>query len=402
MNDTTTGATSERASARTRAVRMRNLRARAMRAAIALPAAAVLALGPAGAALAAIDNTATASGTPVGAPAGADPLTATDSRSVNVEGRAAGLTVSKVATIGGGAVPAAGANVGDVIDYTYTVTNSGNVRLFDVTLQDVHDGAGPAPTPDNAVLTDNPRNDPDGDPIPGSEADSVLSGNDILVLAPGDAVTYTASYTVTQADVDTRGGSSAGTAPNNTATTNSAGDNDIDNVAIANAVYDPTPLITGGTTEPIDSDDPGGPSVTRGGTVDGTDNSGDEVAVNTARDFESVLLLIDQGISIAKTVTPTGAVVAGQELTYTYAVTNTGNTNLENVAVAETSFNGTGTPPVPTLDGVFDDASRTTLVADAATADGDGDGDVDTLAPGNVAFFTATYTVTQRDIDELQ
>ena len=359
-----------------------NLRTRALRAGIALPAAAVLALGPVGAALAAIDNTATATGEPPVGP----PLTATDSRSVAVQNRAAGLAVTKTATIGGNPVPATGANVGDVVTYTYTVTNSGNVTLYNVTLQDVHDGAGPAPTPGNAVLTDNAQNDPGGNPIAGSDSNSSLAGNAntpadaIGVLSPGDVVTFTATYTVTQADVDNRGGTSAGTAPNNTATTNTAGDNDIDNVAIANGIYDPSPA------------------------TDGTDASGDEVAVGTARDFESVLLLIDQGISIAKTVTPTGPVAVGQVLTYTYAVTNSGNTNLNNVSVAETSFNGTGTAPVPTLVDVFDgpDRNNDNQVATAAAADTDNDGDVDTLAPGNVAFFTATYTVTQGDIDQLQ
>ena len=61
-------------------------------------------------------------------------------------------------------------SVGDVIDYTITVENTGNVTLTDIVVTD--------PT---ATITG-------GSPIAG--------------LAPGATATVTASYTVTQADLD--------------------------------------------------------------------------------------------------------------------------------------------------------------------------------------------------------
>lgn len=354
---------------------------RIMRTGVAMPAALALALGQAGVANASIDNTATASGTPAGSAPGTPPLTDTDTETVDVAPRIASLNVTKTPSINGGPVPSTGANVGDVIDYTYTVENAGNVTLYNVTLADIHDGDGPAPVPTGAVLTDNPQSDPSGTPIAGSEANSTLDGDVGTVLSPGDVITYTASYTVTQADVDARGSATTDT---QTDPQDTANDNDIDNIAVASAVYDPTPNSGAAT----------------GGTGGGTDASGDEVTV-TGSDFADVLLFVDQGITIEKTVSPDGTpVAAGQVLTYTYRVTNTGNINLENVGVAETSFNGLGTPPTPSLVNVVDAAG--TEVADAPTADVDSDGDVDSLAPDNVAVFTATYTVVQEDIDQLQ
>ena len=66
-------------------------------------------------------------------------------------------------------------------------------------------------------------------------------------------------------------------------------------------------------------------------------------------------------------------------INYTYLVTNTGNVTISGVDVNETAFNGTGTPvPNPTTVGST------------------------TLAPGGTVTFTASYTVTQADIDTLQ
>ena len=71
--------------------------------------------------------------------------------------------------------------------------------------------------------------------------------------------------------------------------------------------------------------------------------------------------------------------VAGQVVTYEYEVTNTGNVELTGVAIVEDAFNGTGGPGsiVPT-------------------------GGSTTLAPGASTIFTATFTMTQHDVDVLQ
>jgi large repetitive protein len=85
-------------------------------------------------------------------------------------------------------------NAGDVITYTYTVTNDGNVTIKNLTLVDVQNAAGPAPVPGSEVLTDNP---PTANSTDATANDGVWDS-----LAPGDKLTFTATHTVKQSDVD--------------------------------------------------------------------------------------------------------------------------------------------------------------------------------------------------------
>lgn len=85
-------------------------------------------------------------------------------------------------------------NVGDIVTYTYTVTNNGNVNINDVAISDTHNGSDPAPTPGNeTLLTDAGTQE--------NSTDAAVDGS-WDVLAPGDSLTFTGSYTVTAADVD--------------------------------------------------------------------------------------------------------------------------------------------------------------------------------------------------------
>ena len=89
-------------------------------------------------------------------------------------------------------------SVGQVITYTYTITNTGNQTISAIKLSDSHDGSGPAPAPDpdTATLTDNaPTGDSNNDTTGDGEWDA---------LAPGDVLTVTGTYTITQNDVDTQ------------------------------------------------------------------------------------------------------------------------------------------------------------------------------------------------------
>jgi large repetitive protein len=93
------------------------------------------------------------------------------------------------------ASPNSNVTAGTVVTYTYTVKNNGNVTLTNINLNDLHNAAGPAPTPKSETLTDIA---PLGDSTDVTANDGVWS-----VLAPGDTVTLTGTYTVQQSDVDT-------------------------------------------------------------------------------------------------------------------------------------------------------------------------------------------------------
>jgi hypothetical protein len=111
-------------------------------------------------------------------------------------------------------------------------------------------------------------------------------------LAPGAAVTCTATYTVTQADVDagkiTNAATATGTIPGG----------------------DPTPSSNTST-----------------------------VTVPTP---EHPALVLDKTASITTITT------VGQAVTYSFKITNTGDVTEENVKPAEGAFNGSGTLPTPT------------------------------------------------------
>jgi uncharacterized repeat protein (TIGR01451 family) len=99
-----------------------------------------------------------------------------------------GLTIVKTADTAG---PVA---INDVITYTYTVANTGNVTIAGVTVSDVHNGHGSPPVPGGeAILNDQA-------PL-GDSTDAAVNGS-WDALAPGDSVTFASTYTVTQTDVD--------------------------------------------------------------------------------------------------------------------------------------------------------------------------------------------------------
>lgn len=99
------------------------------------------------------------------------------------------LTISKVADDNTQVI------AGQTITYTYVITNNGNQTATSVVLSVSHGGNGTPPVPTNETLT--------LDAVP--NGDSSDSAVDAIwdSLAPGDAVTFTSTYTVTQHDVDT-------------------------------------------------------------------------------------------------------------------------------------------------------------------------------------------------------
>lgn len=83
---------------------------------------------------------------------------------------------------------------GEIITYTYTVTNTGNVPINGVSISDTHNASGPAPSPTNEVLFN--------DVAPLSDSTDVGVNGSWDTLGPGDSIRFTATYTVTQTDVD--------------------------------------------------------------------------------------------------------------------------------------------------------------------------------------------------------
>ena len=196
-----------------------------------------------------IDNTATASGTPPSGPAVSD----VDSETVSA-------TQTPAITIDKSASPNNVSTVGQPVTYSFLITNTGNVTLTGVTVDD---------------------------PIAGLSAISCPT----TVLDPGTMTTCTATRAVTQSDLD------AGS---------------ISNMA----------TVTG--TAPS------------GGDVSDTDTATVSVAAGPA-------------IELDKSATPTTVHTLSETISYTFVVTNTGNVTLSAIAVADPMFGGAVACPATTL-----------------------------------------------------
>ena len=183
----------------------------------------------------------------------------------------AGPALSLVKT----ATPSTYSKVGDVISYSYLVTNTGNVTL-----------AGPVTVTDNKATVTCP------------------SGG----LAVGASMTCTASYTITQTDLD------AGS---------------VTNTAVAHA--------------------------------NGTDSNPSS---------QTVYASAPSGLTLVKVASPTTYSAAGQTVTYTYTLTNTGNVTLyAPYAVTDDHVSSVSCPSTPA-----------------------------TLAPGDSVTCTGSYTITSGDM----
>ncbi len=203
--------------------------------------------------------------------------------------RTPGLSVVKTASI------AANAKVGDVIAYAYSVTNTGNVTLTAVTLNDQHTSA--AGTSALTIAGDALTSD-----VGEIDTSTDAGANGVWdVLKPGDVVGFTASYTVKQADID------AGTLLSNTVTATGQG-----------------PV---GSSNPSDSD---------------------TVTVPVIAASPSLLAL--KTVNISGLASPPAV---GNVLTYTVTVANTGKVTLTTPNLTDTYRNAAGVAITPALVPVF-------------------------------------------------
>jgi uncharacterized repeat protein (TIGR01451 family) len=93
------------------------------------------------------------------------------------------------------ASPAGSVNVNDLITYAFRVTNTGTVSVTAVSVNDATNAYGTAPVPRNETLTS------DAAPL-GDSSNTIANDGIWTTLGPGDEITFTASYTVVQGDID--------------------------------------------------------------------------------------------------------------------------------------------------------------------------------------------------------
>ncbi|MCP3937232.1 MAG: DUF11 domain-containing protein, partial [Actinomycetia bacterium] len=238
-----------------------------------------------------IDNTATVNATDPGG----NPLVETDDETVPIP-QTASIALAKSLLSNADEDASGNVSLNDTLTYRFIATNDGNVTLDGVTISD--------PLPGLSALT--------CVPVAGSS------------LAPAASMTCTATYSVTQADVD---------------------NGQIDNTAT------------------VDGTDPGGNPVQD--TDDNTVNVTQIVSIALAK---SLLSNLDEDAS--------GDVTLNDTLTYVFVATNDGTVTLDNVTISD---------PLPGLSGL-------TCVPVAGS----------TLAPSAAMTCTATYSVSQADVDNGQ
>ncbi|MGH3377360.1 MAG: DUF7507 domain-containing protein, partial [Actinoallomurus sp.] len=340
-----------------------------------------------------VTDTATASGTPPTGPAiTSDPSTATVTAT-----SLPGLELSKTA------VPATVHIAGENVTYSYLVTNTGNTTLTGVSAVDTaFSGSGPPPVITCPVTT----------------------------LAPQVSTMCTGTYAVTQADIDAGSivntGTATGTPPTGPAVTSApstvtaavapslallktaspsavtaagqtvaysfqvtnTGNTSLTGVSAVDTAFSgtgPPPVIScpvttlapGASTTctgtyVVTQVDIDAGSVTDTATASGTPPTGPAVTSNPST--VTVTATAVPSLALLKTASPSAVAAAGQAVTYSFQVINTGNTTLTGVSATDTAFSGSGTPPAISCP-------------------------VTTLAPQASTTCTGTYTVTQADVD---
>ena len=257
-----------------------------------------------------INDSATSSGTnppSIGGTTTSQPSTAT-----------VGVTQSPKLTIVKSTTTISVSKVGDTVAYTYVVSNGGNVTLTGVSVTDL-------PVSPAGALTSGPT-------CQSLTTPSGSCSGSSTTLVPGQVATFTGVYTTTQADLN-------------------------------NGSINDTSKATGTNPAPL------------GGTTTATSN---EVTVPTEQ---------TNTLSVVKSSTTVNYAAVGDSISYSYVVTDTGNTTLTGVSVTDNPLSpatGSSTPQCQNLTNPSGSCSGATVAS---------------LAPGQSATFTATYSVSQLDLN---
>jgi gliding motility-associated-like protein len=209
---------------------------------------------------------------------------------------------------------------GNVITYTYTVTNTGNIDLTGVNvLETAANFSGTGTLPNPVYLSSMPQ-----------------AGSSATTLAVGAVSTYTATYTLTQADID------AGQVSNLASACGTAS-----GITVCDNSTDPTPCVAPDCT-PV----PTCLDCTLTGIIQ-------TPSINVTKD----------AILNTNVAAPNGEANVNDTITYMFVVTNTGNVTVTGVTISDTLLGATPIVVTPS-----------------------------TLLPGQTGTATATYLLTQPDI----
>ncbi|APG65176.1 hypothetical protein LPB136_07375 [Tenacibaculum todarodis] len=287
-----------------------------------------------------------------------------------------------------------------VITSVYTITqadvNAGNVENTATASGTDPSGTGVSDTSDST----NP-NDDEGQPG-NSDADTDDTNDPTnLAIAPTPALELvkTSSYTDTNGD----GVVSPGDQINYTFVVTNTGNVTVTSIDVADSNLTPTLVGTIVSLAPmanqtlsasytITQTDVNAGQVINEAVAEGEDPNGNSVSDDSdsgnandgPNDDDDTLTLLP--LSSELTLTKSSTLdLATKTITYTYTVENTGNTSVNDISVTETTFSGTGTTPTPVYTG-----GGVALGGDAAIFDAN---------PGDILQFTASYVLTQADID---
>lgn len=210
-------------------------------------------------------------------------------------------------------------NVGDIITYSYTVTNNGNVPITSVTLAETgFSGTGTTPIPTFSSGT--------GGATPAN-------------LPPNQTLTYTVNYPVTASDLLTG-------FVNNQATVNGLAGQDVTGQEISD-LSDSANAGDGGTQASLNEDDP-----------------------NTTN---FVNVIFNPSIEVIKTADASSVAtpaVVGNNVVYTITVSNDGDVDLSSILLSDTLSNansGSSTPTPNFISSSGSSAEGSLVVGESAT-----------------------------------